>query len=67
VNRSLKELHGRFYRNADRLYQVQYHPAAGMRFPNLGAAMARDFKKLRRFSDKARRRERRKANDGEAC
>ncbi|HEV8723475.1 MAG TPA: uracil-DNA glycosylase [Candidatus Binatia bacterium] len=39
VNRSLKELHGRFYRNADRLYQVQYHPAAGMRFPNLGAAM----------------------------
>lgn len=48
LNRSLKEVHGRFYRKADRLYQVQYHPAAGMRFPNLGGAMKRDFEKLRR-------------------
>jgi uracil-DNA glycosylase family 4 len=47
VNRSLKDLHGRFYRKADRVYQVQYHPAAGMRFPNLGAAMKRDFEKLK--------------------
>jgi len=55
VNRSLKELHGRFYRKAHRLYQVQYHPAAGMRFPNLGAAMEQDFEKLRRFSSSPRR------------
>jgi hypothetical protein len=50
INRSLKRLHGRFYRKGDRLYQVQYHPAAGMRFPNLGEAMKRDFEKLRRKS-----------------
>jgi DNA polymerase len=56
VNRSLKELHGRFYRKADRLYQIQYHPAAGMRFPKLGAAMEQDFGKLRRFSHRPRRR-----------
>jgi uracil-DNA glycosylase family 4 len=64
VNRSLKKLHGRFYQNADRLYQVRYHPAAGMRFPNLGAAMGRDFKKLRRFRDKPRRQGMRKTADG---
>ena len=50
MNRSLKEVHGRFYRKADRLYQVQYHPAAGMRFPDVGEAMKQDFEKLRRFS-----------------
>jgi hypothetical protein len=50
MNRSLKELHGRFYRKADRLYQVQYHPAAGMRFPAIGTAMKQDFEKLRKFS-----------------
>jgi uracil-DNA glycosylase len=50
MNRSLKESHGRFYRRASRLYQVQYHPAAGMRFPNLGAAMKQDFDKLKRVS-----------------
>jgi hypothetical protein len=48
MNRSLKEAHGRFYRKADRLYQAHYHPAAGMRFPNLGSAMKQDFEKLRR-------------------
>jgi DNA polymerase len=56
LNRSLKELHGRFYRKADRLYQIQYHPAAGMRFPKLGAAMERDFGKLRSFSHRSTRR-----------
>jgi hypothetical protein len=47
VNRSLKELHGQFYRDSGRLYQIQYHPAAGMRFPNVGAAMEQDFEKLK--------------------
>ena len=60
VNRSLKELHGQFYQKADRLYQIQYHPAAGMRFPNLGAAMARDFEKLSRFSQRPKPRRRHK-------
>ncbi|MGH7826269.1 MAG: uracil-DNA glycosylase [Candidatus Binatia bacterium] len=62
VNRSLKELHGRFYQKADRLYQIHYHPAAGMRFPNLGAAMGQDFEKLRRFSYRLKRRRRQKNN-----
>jgi uracil-DNA glycosylase len=66
VNRSLKEMCGRFYRKANRLYQVQYHPAAGMRFPNLGAAMEQDFEKLRRFSYKPRRRGSPKERNGEA-
>jgi uracil-DNA glycosylase len=60
MNRSLKEVHGQFYRKADRLYQFQYHPAAGMRFPDVGEAMKQDFEKLRRFSYSAKARRKRK-------
>jgi uracil-DNA glycosylase len=62
LNRSLKELHGQFYQKADRLYQINYHPAAGMRFPSLGAAMAQDFEKLCRFSHRAKTGRRAKNN-----
>jgi len=62
VNRSLKEMHGQFYQQADRLYQIQYHPAAGMRFPNVGVAMARDFEKLSGFIQRAKPRRRHKNN-----
>ena len=58
LNRSLKELHGQFYQKADRLYQIHYHPAAGMRFPSLGAAMEQDFEKLCRFTHRSKLRRR---------
>jgi len=66
MDRSLEEVHGRFYRKSDRLYQIQYHPAAGMRFPNIGGAMKQDFEKLRRFSYSPRREEDVRTTKGEA-
>jgi uracil-DNA glycosylase len=64
VTRSLQELHGVLSTGGSSLYQVQYHPAAGMRSPNLGAAMKRDFGKLKRVS--LIRRWRRRNNNGRA-
>jgi uracil-DNA glycosylase len=47
----LDALHGQIRRKNGRAYQLQYHPAAGRRFPPIGAAMRHDMAKLQRFLD----------------
>ena len=40
---AMKNLHGKRYEKDTRLFIVTYHPAAGMRFPEIGDAMRQDF------------------------
>lgn len=46
---ALKDLHGQFRRHNGRWFQIQYHPAAGLRMPKVQTLMRQDFKKLRTF------------------
>ena len=46
--RPLREVHGRLVRQGARVVLPTYHPAAGMRFPPIGARMRQDFAALRR-------------------
>ena len=46
---SLVGTHGAVMDRNDRRYLVTYHPAAGMRFPRVRAAMMEDFCKLASF------------------
>lgn len=46
---ALKRLHGRTRQHDGRLYCVQYHPAAGLRSPDIRAMMKRDFTALKKL------------------
>lgn len=48
ARRPLREVHGRPVRQGARIVLPTYHPAAGMRFPAIGARMRQDFAGLRR-------------------
>jgi uracil-DNA glycosylase len=45
----LHGLHGQIRRRNGRVYQLQYHPAAGRRFPDIRTGMHRDMAELQRF------------------
>jgi len=45
---SLDNLHGKIRQRNGRTYQLQYHPAAGRRFPDIRVSMQRDMAKLKR-------------------
>jgi uracil-DNA glycosylase family 4 len=49
LEQSLVGTHGAVMDRNDRRYLVTYHPAAGMRFPRVRAAMMEDFCKLASF------------------
>jgi uracil-DNA glycosylase len=49
---NLKQSHGRMQERNGRWYQLQYHPAAGRRFPDIRSSMRRDMAKLKRFLDR---------------
>lgn len=44
----LRDFHGATVRRNDRKVLPTYHPAAGMRFPNVQSAMRKDFATIRR-------------------
>jgi uracil-DNA glycosylase family 4 len=46
---NLKESHGQMLERNGRWYQIQYHPAAGRRFPDIRSSMRHDMKRLKRF------------------
>jgi uracil-DNA glycosylase len=46
---SLKDLHGRLRQHEGRRVLPTYHPAAGMRFPDIAARMRKDFRMIRRL------------------
>jgi uracil-DNA glycosylase len=46
---NLKESHGQMHERNGRWYQLQCHPAAGRRFPDIRLSMRRDMAKLKRF------------------
>lgn len=46
---SLKDLHGQFRRHNGRWFQIQYHPAAGLRMSRVRSLMEQDFETLRNF------------------
>lgn len=46
---NLKESHGEMQERDGRWYQIQYHPAAGRRFPDIGLSMRRDMAELKQF------------------
>lgn len=43
----LQGMHGTVHMRGGRRFLVTYHPAAGMRFPNAGAVIQRDFEQLK--------------------
>ena len=45
LKEKISKLHGKFIKK-DRNYFITFHPAAGMRFPNIRKIMIKDFKKL---------------------
>jgi uracil-DNA glycosylase len=45
----LGKMHGRFFECAGQRCFVSFHPAAGMRFPEVGRMIRSDFKKLKRI------------------
>src|SRR3989344_3139322 len=45
-DKDLQKLHGKIVTKDGRKYFVTYHPSAGMRFPNIGLLMKKDFMKL---------------------
>jgi len=44
---TVTQLHGQFLRKDKRLYLIQYHPAAGLRSPEVRATMQQDFQKIK--------------------
>lgn len=46
-NKNLKDLRGRLIRKEDKEFFITYHPAAGLRFPQIRKILERDFEKLR--------------------
>lgn len=44
---TITQLHGQFLRKDGRLYLIQYHPAAGLRSPEVRATMQQDFQKIK--------------------
>jgi uracil-DNA glycosylase len=44
---TITRLHGQFLRKDGRLYLIQYHPAAGLRSPEVRATMQQDFQKIK--------------------
>jgi DNA polymerase len=44
---TITQLHGQFLRKDGRLYLIQYHPAAGLRSPEVRATMLQDFQKIK--------------------
>jgi DNA polymerase len=49
----ISESHGTLIMRNGRKYFISYHPAAGMRFPEIATAMHSDFKILLRLIDKS--------------
>jgi uracil-DNA glycosylase len=49
---NLRESHGQLQERNGRWYQLQYHPAAGRRFPDIRLSMKRDMAKLKQFLDR---------------
>lgn len=46
---NISSLHGRTIKKEGQNYFVSYHPAAGLRFPQIRKEMENDFKRLRKF------------------
>ena len=46
---ALKRLHGQTRQHDGRLYCIQYHPAAGLRSPDLRSIMEQDFAELKKL------------------
>jgi DNA polymerase len=46
---ALKRLHGRVRQHHGRSYCIQYHPAAGLRSPDIRATMKQDFTALKKL------------------
>ena len=49
-NVDLREMHGKIIVRNGKRYFITFHPAAGMRFPEIGTAMRSDFAKLKKIS-----------------